>query len=116
MEKEEDKLEKGKIVVVGEPSTVLGFKLAGVKVSEEVKDDVAEKFERHLESSDSSIIVINDSEFKKLPKKLQRRAEDSIQPVVVKVGGKTSPSATSDELNTLIKRAIGFDMLGEWNG
>ncbi len=103
----------GKIVVLGDNSTALGFKLAGVKTAYESQDDIQDKLESLLQDRSTSIIIVNEKLLMGLPKALVQRAEDSIDPVVVSIGDKSGEGRKSSNLNNLIKRAIGFDMLGE---
>ena len=98
-----------KIVVVGDAEMVLGFKLAGITRSYPVQPADAEAIANSLFSeSDVGIIIMQDSHFDALSHKAKRLIDTASKPVVVTVG--TRSASKSDDLQKLIKRAIGITL------
>lgn len=108
---EEEKINK--IVVLGDNPTTIGFRLAGVKRVFEEDDKLKETFEEQINDKTNSIIVINEYLLDQLPPRLRKRAEDSINPIIVPIPDKDMRESQSESLKALIRRAIGFDLMGE---
>ena len=92
--------------VVGSES-VLGFNLAGVKKSyaANTEEEIVSKIGEVMADSNVGILVLKQSEYNKLPKRLQEQLSDSIKPTVIAIG-----TEQSTEMREKIKRAIGVDL------
>ncbi|MEF8842588.1 MAG: V-type ATP synthase subunit F [Haloarculaceae archaeon] len=102
------------IGVVGSPEFTTGFRLAGVRkfanVPPEEKDaQMDEAVEGMIEDEDVGIVVMHDEDLEFLSRNVRQRAETSVEPVVVTLGGE----AGSGGLREQIKRAIGIDLMAE---
>jgi V/A-type H+-transporting ATPase subunit F len=102
------------IAVVGSPEFTTGFRLAGVRVFENVPEEekgeeLDEAVTRTLEDDDVGIVVMHSEDLEHLSRSVRERVETSIEPVVVLLGG----GAGGGGLREQIKRAIGIDLMDE---
>jgi V/A-type H+-transporting ATPase subunit F len=95
------------IAFVGGSESVLGFNLAGVKKSYAANtiDEMVGKIGEVMADSNVGILVLKQSDYKKLPKRLQEQLSDSTKPTVISIG-----TEQSTEMREKIKRAIGVDL------
>jgi len=93
------------IAVIGSDEFVLGFRLAGLRrVFVAGKDDYQEKMAEAMEDPNIGILAVDAKDLEYLPANVRTKVMDSIQPVVVPVGGDES------DLREKVKRAIGVDL------
>jgi len=102
------------IAVVGSPDFTAGFRLAGVRRFENVRDEqkdeeLDERVTNVLEADDVGIVVMHADDMEQLSRDVRQDAETSVEPVVVTLGG----GAGSGGLRQKIKRAIGIDLMDE---
>jgi len=102
------------IAVIGSPEFTTGFRLAGVRICENVpadqKDDqLDDAVERVLGNDDVGIIVMHDDDMASLSRGPRKAIETSVEPTLVTLGG----GAGSGGLRGQIKRAIGIDLMDE---
>jgi V/A-type H+-transporting ATPase subunit F len=95
------------IAFVGGSESVLGFNLAGIKKSYAANtiDEMVEKIGGVMADSNVGILVLKQSDYNKLPKRLQEQLSESIKPTVISIG-----TEQSTEMREKIKRAIGVDL------
>ena len=95
------------IAFVGGSESVLGFNLAGVKKSyaADTEEQMVSKIGEVMADSNVGILVLKQSDYKKLPKRLQEQLSDSIKPTMIAIG-----TEQSTEMREKIKRAIGVDL------
>ena len=95
------------IAFVGGSDSVLGFNLAGIKKSYEAntEEEMVSKIGAVMADSNVGILVLKQSDYNKLPKRLQEQLSDSIKPTVIAIG-----TEQSTEMREKIKRAIGVDL------
>ena len=95
------------IAFVGGSESVLGFNLAGVKKSyaANTEDDMVSKIGDVMADSSVGILVLKQSDYNKLPKRLQEQLSESIKPTMITIG-----TEQSTEMREKIKRAIGVDL------
>jgi V/A-type H+-transporting ATPase subunit F len=95
------------IAFVGGSESVLGFNLAGIKKSYAANtiDEMVEKIGGVMADSNVGILVLKQSDYNKLPKRLQEQLSESIKPTVITIG-----TEQSTEMREKIKRAIGVDL------
>ncbi len=102
------------IAVIGSPEFTTGFRLAGVRICENVpaekkNDTLDDAVERVLENDDVGIIVMHDDDMKHLSRGPRKAIETSVEPTLVTLGG----GAGSGGLRGQIKRAIGIDLMDD---
>jgi V/A-type H+-transporting ATPase subunit F len=93
------------IAVVGSEEFVLGFRLAGLKrvfVADE--SNYQSMIVKAMSDANIGILAIDAEDLNRLPHNFRSKMLDSIQPVVVPVGGDES------DLREKVKRAIGVDL------
>lgn len=100
---EEEK--KKEIGVIGSEEFRLGFRLAGLKKTFD-SENFEEKMDELLGRDDLGILVAEESEIQASNKKIQRRIEESVEPVVIGL----SEDAESERLQEKIRKAIGADI------
>ena len=95
------------IAFVGNPDTVLGFNLAGIKKSypASTEDELVSKINDVMADRNVGILVLKQSDYNRLPKRLQEQLSESIKPTVISIG-----TEQSTEMREKIKRAIGVDL------
>jgi len=95
------------IAFVGGSESVLGFNLAGVKKSyaANTEEEMVSKIGEVMADSNVGILVLKQSDYNKLPKRLQEQLSDSIKPTMIAIG-----TEHSTEMREKIKRAIGVDL------
>jgi V/A-type H+-transporting ATPase subunit F len=95
------------IAFVGGSESVLGFYLAGVKKSyaANTEDEMVSKIGDVMADSSVGILVLKQSDYNKLPKRLQEQLSESIKPTMITIG-----TEQSTEMREKIKRAIGVDL------
>jgi len=95
------------IAFVGGSESVLGFNLAGVKKSyaANTEDEMVSKIGDVMADSNVVILVLKQSDYNKLPKRLQEQLSESIKPTMITIG-----TEQSTEMREKIKRAIGVDL------
>ncbi len=95
------------IAFVGGSESVLGFNLAGIKKSyaANTEDEMVAKIGTVMADSNVGILVLRQSDYNKLPKRLQEQLSESIKPTVITIG-----TEQSTEMREKIKRAIGVDL------
>jgi V/A-type H+-transporting ATPase subunit F len=95
------------IAVVGKTDFIVGFRLAGIRKTFDVKDDkeLESKIRECLNDENLGIIVLHSDDVKKLSPALQRTIDESIEPTFIAIGSKEESG-----LRDKIKRAIGVDL------
>ena len=95
------------IAFVGNSDTVLGFNLAGIKKSyaANTEDELVSKINDVMADRNVGILVLKQSDYNRLPKRLQEQLSESIKPTVISIG-----TEQSTEMREKIKRAIGVDL------
>jgi V/A-type H+/Na+-transporting ATPase subunit F len=93
------------IAVMGSDEFVLGFRLAGLRrVFVADKENYQKVMAEAMADKDIGILAIDAKDLSYLPANIRAKVTDSIQPVVVPVGGDES------DLREKVKRAIGVDL------
>ena len=93
------------IGVIGSDEFTLGFRLGGVRM--EVfsdKSNYQEKMQEAIADANIGILAVNAEDLQYLPANMKTKVLDSIQPVVVPVGGDQS------DLREKVKKVIGVDL------
>lgn len=100
-----EKQRKKEIAAIGSEEFTLGFELAGVKKVFN-PENYTEKIQELTEREDLGIVIVEESDLEKIPARIRRDVEESVEPVVVAL----SEEAESERLQDKIKRAIGADI------
>jgi V/A-type H+-transporting ATPase subunit F len=95
------------IAFVGDINAVLGFNLAGIKKAYSAKTDeeLVSKINEVMADSNVGILVLKQSDYNRLPKRMQGQLSESIRPTIISIG-----TEQSTEMREKIKRAIGVDL------
>ena len=95
------------IAFVGASEAVLGFNLAGIKKSYKAntEDELVSKIGEVMADKNVGILVLKQSDYNRLPKRLQGQLSESIKPTIIAIG-----TEHSTEMREKIKRAIGVDL------
>ncbi len=93
------------IAVIGSDEFTLGFRLAGVRrVFIADQTNYQEKMQEAISDANVGILAVNAEDLQYLPANFKAKVMDSIQPVVVPVGGDQS------DLREKVKKVIGVDL------
>jgi len=93
------------IAVVGSEEFVLGFRLAGLRrVFIADKNNYQSILTKAMADANIGVLAVDAKDLNYLPQNIRTKVLDSIQPVVVPVGGDES------DLREKVRRAIGVDL------
>ena len=97
------------IAVIGNEEFVLGFRLAGLRrVFIAGPENYQERIAEAMADREIGILAVDSKDLQNLPTNIRTKITDSIQPVVVPVGG-----GCVTDLREKVKRAIGVDLYKE---
>lgn len=103
-----------KVVVLTDPETAMGFRLAGVDVREaETAEEARDLINRLLEDNRTGILAVNESFLENVGERIQAKIESTYRPIVVSLPVKEKLGAVSERkafLARLVHRAVGFDV------
>lgn len=102
------------LIVLTDPDTADGFRLAGVDVEVvEHIDHVRERLNRLLDDEASGIIAVNEQFIAAIDERTQRKIDSIYRPLVISLPIREKLAFGEDHrayLARLIRRAIGFDI------
>lgn len=101
------------VAIMGDIDTVSGFRLGGVKRAEVVDngEKAIEAFDRFLDE-EISIIIITQALANEIREHINRKIGSSVLPMIIEIPDKDGSSeGSSDQINDLIKRVIGVEMV-----
>lgn len=102
---------KSKIIVIGDAPLVMGFKLAGIDDTIiATEKTIQSELEKTLGNKEYGIIVTSEAMLNKIDWRLKRKLSTIAYPVVIPMPDRSGKSIEGDEIRTLIKRALGFDL------
>ncbi len=95
------------IAVIGKSDFVVGFRLAGVRKTFDVRDEkeLEETVRKCMGDRNLGIIVLHADDIRKLPAGLQKSVDESVEPTFIAIGGREESG-----LREKIRRAIGVDL------
>jgi len=103
-----------KVVVLTDPDTAQGFRLAGVDVYEvEHPEEAARELNRLLEDERTGILAVNEGFLNLVDERVKKRIEAAYKPIVVSLPVKEKIGAVGERkafLARLVHRAVGFDV------
>jgi len=97
-----------KLAVIGDIDFNIGFMLAGIPDTYEVKsdEDIIKAVEDVLKREDVGVVIIRQEYLQKLPPVLRREIDEKVEPTFVSVGG----TGGVEEIREKIRKAIGVDL------
>ena len=95
-----------KIAAVGGSEFIVGFQLAGIRDTIEIKGSTFEELKAIKEKNEIGIIIIDEKIMNLLEAHQRNEIESSVEPVFIPISTKTE----QDSLKRLIKKSIGVDL------
>ncbi len=103
-----------KVVVLTDPDTAIGFRLAGVDVcvvedTEEAKREIS----RLIDDDRTGILAVNESFLSLIDERMRNKIESIYKPIVVSLPVREKIGAVGERkafLARLVHRAVGFDV------
>ena len=102
------------VAIIGDIDTVSGFRLGGVKKAEVVNtsEEAIAAFDKFLEQDEISIIIITQLMANEIREHINRKIGSDVLPMIIEIPDKDGSSeGSSDQINDLIKRVIGVEMV-----
>lgn len=103
-----------RLLVVTDPDTALGFRLAGIEVAEVTGADKAvERLLALLRAKEAGIVIYNEEYRSAIPEKNQATLEESLTPIFFAIPvARAAPISERREeyLARLLRRAIGYQL------
>ncbi len=103
-----------KAIVVTDPETADGFRLAGVSVVEvEEPEQALEQIKLLLDNPETGILAVNESFYDAIDEKTKQKIDAIYRPIVIPLPVKEAVEMVGERrayLARLIHRAIGFDI------
>lgn len=102
-----------KISVIGDSTTVLGFKLAGVKETVETQDPskALEDLRRLFKDKEIGLIIITEKLADKLREEIDKLTEGVVTPLIVEIPDKSGTIERKvDPIKELVRRAVGVEI------
>jgi V/A-type H+-transporting ATPase subunit F len=101
-----------KFVVVTDPDSAPGFRLAGVDVIEASNLDEAKKIiPRLIFKDDTGIIAISEDLMVVLDNKLQEKIDKTYRPIIIPSPSKIKGIDRTSYIERLLQRAIGYNIV-----
>jgi V/A-type H+-transporting ATPase subunit F len=101
-----------KFVVVTDPDTAPGFRLAGVDVLEASGPDEAKKIIAPLiYKDDTGIVAINEDFMTVLDEKLLEKMEKTYRPIIIPIPSRAKGVDRTGYIERLLRRAIGYNIV-----
>ena len=98
------------VAIIGDIDTVSGFRLGGVKVVNTSEEAIA-AFDKFLDD-EISIIIITQLMANEIRNHINRKIGSDVLPMIIEIPDKDGSSeGSSDQINDLIKRVIGVEMV-----
>ena len=96
------------VAVVGRSDFVIGFRLAGIRKTFVAESDekLVEYITRVLDDETVGILVLNNKDMNRIPRRLQATLENSVKPTVIAIGREEGGMSMREK----IKRSVGVDL------
>lgn len=100
------------IAAAGFPETLVGFKLAGVRITAECNEENADaKLNELMDNAEVGLVIFDEDLVPSLSHKTRKRIESSTKPIVTIISGKSGKTqAGGESISAMVKRAIGIDL------
>ncbi|MCE5203056.1 MAG: V-type ATP synthase subunit F [Coriobacteriales bacterium] len=103
-----------KLIVLTDPDTGDGFRLAGADVvTAESPDEARRRLNELIDDDSSGIIAVNEAFMSEIDERTQQKINSTYRPIVISLPIHEKLQAEEDHrayLSRLIRRAIGFDI------
>jgi V/A-type H+-transporting ATPase subunit F len=103
-----------KVVILTDPDTAHGFRLAGVDVHQaEDAEEAKREINRLLEDDDTGILAVNESFLSAVDDRVRQRIEATYRPIVISLPVREKLGSIGERkafLARLVHRAVGFDV------
>jgi V/A-type H+/Na+-transporting ATPase subunit F len=101
-----------RFIVITDPETAPGFRLAGVEVLEastveEAKDIIPPL----LYKDDTGIVAVNEDFMASLDEKLMEKIEKTHRPIIIPIPSRTRQIDRTDYIERMLRRAIGYNIV-----
>jgi len=101
-----------KFMVVTDPDTAAGFRLAGAEVIEAAAAQEARKIiPPLLHRDDTGIIAVNEDFIQALDEKLMNRIERTYRPIIIPIPKRARTGGGPGYLENLLRRAVGYNIV-----
>ncbi len=101
-----------KCMVVTDPETASGFRMAGVEVIELANPEEAGKLiSKLLHRDDTGVIAMNEDFIEKLDRKIMERIEKSYRPIIIPIPSGRREAEQESYIDRLLRRAIGYNIV-----
>ncbi len=101
-----------KFVVVTDPETAPGFRLAGVEVLEaSTAEEAKSVIPSLLYKDDTGIVAVNEDFMASLDEKLMEKIEKTHRPIVIPIPSRTHQVDRVDYIARMLRRAIGYNVV-----
>ena len=101
-----------KFIVVTDPDTAPGFRLAGVDVMEiQNSEEVRTLLPSLLLKDDTGIIAINEDYMASLDEKMMEKIERSYRPIIIPIHSGAKRLGRTSYIEGLLRRAIGYNIV-----
>ena len=101
-----------KFVVVTDPDTASGFRLAGVDVLEAPTIEEAKRIITSLLfKDDTGIVAVNEDFIDAMDEKVMERIEKTYRPIVIPIPSRARRVDRAEYIERLLRRAIGYKIV-----
>ena len=101
-----------KFIVVTDPDTASGFRLAGVDVMEiHNSEEISALLPSLLLKDDTGIIAINEDFMMSLDEKMMEKIEKSFRPIIIPIPSRAKRLDRTSYIEGLLRRAIGYNIV-----
>ena len=101
-----------KFIVVTDPDTAPGFRLAGVDVIEiQNSEEVRALLPSLLLKDDTGIIAINEDYMMSLDEKMMEKIEKTYRPIIIPIPSRARRLDRTSYIEGLLRRAIGYNIV-----
>lgn len=101
-----------KFIVVTDPDSATGFRLAGIDVMEiQNSEDVRTLLPSLLLKDDTGIIAINEDYMASLDEKMMEKIEKSYRPIIIPIPSRVKRLDRTSYIEGLLRRAIGYNIV-----
>jgi V/A-type H+/Na+-transporting ATPase subunit F len=101
-----------RFLVLTDPDTAAGFRMAGVETREAVNREEARKvLPALLQEEDAGIIAVSEEFMQELDDRLMTRIEQTARPIVIPIPGRARGGGGMAYIERLLRRAIGYNIV-----
>lgn len=101
-----------KYVIVTDPETAAGFRLAGVDVLEVTGTDDAKKvIQTLLNADDTGIVGVDEAYMSVLEPEVMAQIENTYRPIIIPIPSRSRGVSAESYVERLLRRAIGYNIV-----